>query len=133
MDLSDSAVAFLDALVATVGFSIVVTSGTRSYEEQAAAMAEDVAAGKDLYKVYTNKSQKKLLDELMAAYEDDWPAIIERYTLAGVVLSWHLSGRAVDIRTRDLTKEQVQALIDAARDLGADPLDEGDHLHVEEF
>lgn len=134
VELSAEAVDFLDALAAKVDFAFVVTSGTRSYEEQAAAMRAKVEAGEDLYDLYTHADQHELLDALFAAYEDEWPAIIEEYVeTRGVVLSWHLVGDAVDLRTRDLTEAQVEELRAAAVDLGADALVESDHLHIEEF
>jgi hypothetical protein len=48
--------------------------------------------------------------------------------------SLHYSGAAVDLRTRHLTGEQVQAVLGLLRSrLGADfdVVDEGDHIHLE--
>lgn len=55
----------------------------------------------------------------------------ENAAVGGVPNSRHLTDDAVDIRTRDLTAEQIQQLIDHYSSQGIKVVPEGDHLHIE--
>jgi hypothetical protein len=48
--------------------------------------------------------------------------------------SLHYSGNAIDLRTRDLTREQIAAIVEQLREELGDDYDvifEGDHIHIE--
>jgi len=130
--LSSSTRAFLDELARRSGVAFVVTSGRRSFEEQAEEMlGETWEQLHDLYKA------DHVIDELEETERtvEAWAAVIEKWAAAGYVLSWHVRDPewAVDIRTRDFSDAEVSALQLAAAELGADVVLESDHLHLEEW
>lgn len=113
------------------GIPVTATSGRRSSRRQAAAMLAKVERGEDLHALYRDDEQ---ISELLqgARTVDRWAAIIDGYTARGRGISNHLSGKAVDIRTRDWSKTQLQeaaalALVMKARRA----IIESDHLHIE--
>jgi len=107
---------------------IVVTSTVRSAEQQAAAMLSKQQRGEDLAALYGDDVQ---IRELLAAEPSTWPSIIARYADAGFPLSYHLTGDAFDVRIRDRTPEEIDAMMAAVQQAGWDPVLESDHLHVE--
>jgi hypothetical protein len=130
--INASQVAFLAALRAAVpGIPLHVTSGTRTPEAQAAALVIKRSRGEDLRKLY--RANADIASALMAAPNTTsaMAAIIRRYMDQGRYLSRHMRGDAVDLRSRNLTSAQVQQVMAAAARLGAKPLLESDHIHVE--
>lgn len=51
--------------------------------------------------------------------------------VGGVPTSYHLTGQAVDVRTRGKSAEEIKILKQHFRSQGFEVIDEGDHLHVE--
>jgi hypothetical protein len=134
--------AFLERLKATVPtIPLHVTSGLRTYSEQASAMitkfdlAEKKGKGegaKELYKIY---AADDVVTAVLAAPKSvsSWASVIESQTLKGRILSRHLGGRGIDLRTSNLTGEQTKQLIAAVSLLGSRPLleDTPPHLHID--
>ena len=124
--------AFLGALRRAVpGIPLYVTSGTRTPERQAAAMVTKRSLGEDLRSLYQSKD---IAGALMAAPNTvpAMAAILRRYMAQGRFLSRHMRGDAVDIRSRNLTVAQRNAVMSAARRLGARPGYETTppHIHI---
>jgi hypothetical protein len=113
------------------GIPVTATSGRRSARRQAAAMLAKVERGEDLYALYRDDEQ---ISELLqgARTVDRWAAIIDGYTTRGRGISNHLSGKAVDIRTRDWSRTQLQEAAALAVAMKAKrAIIESDHLHIE--
>lgn len=130
VDLSTlSARAFAVAeLVGQAVNGIVITSTIRSPQQQAAAMLAKVDRGENLAALYGDDAQ---IRELLAADRDQWAGIIQRYASQGFPLSYHLTGDAFDVRIRDRSAAEIDAMIAAVEQAGWDPVLESDHLHVE--
>ncbi|RXR25586.1 hypothetical protein [Sphingobium fluviale] len=124
------------------GKKMVVTSGTRSAREQAAAMYDKFGAGAS----GSDYSNRRALREIKAAYVTGRMAgqdrhgtilameqVIERQIKNGVYISRHLIARAIDIRVNGLAAGERQALHDAVRKAGGKVHPEGrpPHLHVQ--
>jgi len=107
---------------------IVVTSTVRSPEQQAAAMLAKLDRGENLAALYGDDAQ---IRELLAADRGQWAGIIQRYARQGYPLSYHLTGDAFDVRIRDRSAEEIDAMVAAVERAGWDPVLESDHLHVE--
>jgi len=122
---------FMDALAPLVPFDLVVTSGFRTPEAQAAAMFKKIELGEDLTQLYKNKDFARQVTE---AYPNKaaGAAVIERYAAAGGG-STHLRGSGIDLRTRDLTTLQRNELKAAVESLGDYALYEPQppHIHIE--
>jgi hypothetical protein len=128
--LSPSVQSFLFDLVDRIDFDFVVTSGTRSARQQAQAMFKKIELGDDLIKIYKDDVfAQKIID----AYPSLSTAtkIVEEYAASGGG-STHLRGLGVDIRTRNLTPEQIQKIVTVSKNLGASPLVETTppHIHI---
>lgn len=127
---------WLDQLADRSGVRFVVTSGVRTAAEQAKAMqtkrdrqlAGSTAESDDLLALYADDEAIQIL---LANPYPAWEALIQAWMDRGRYLSRHLTGRAVDIRIKDLTGEQRAALERAIVDLGGRALMESDHLHVD--
>jgi len=121
----------MDALGRKVPFDLVVTSGVRTPERQAAAMFTKIELGEDLTKLYKNR---QFAEDVTAAYPDLEQAaeIVQVYAAAGGG-STHLRGKGIDLRTRNLTAAQRAELIQAVEALGQYALYEPTppHLHIE--
>ena len=137
--LNASLVAYLNWLRSILPKSVPlhVNSGIRTAAEQASAMwkkymaAEEHGAGRgadELRSTYGGKAELVLI-----ADHTTWPQIIADAYAAGTLFSRHLTGEALDLRTRDLSPEQQNALIAAVRSTGARALyeDTPPHLHVD--
>ena len=115
---------------------IYITSATRSPYRQALAMLVKLeqAGPQELYKTYAND---QIVSELLNAARDanTWAGILQKYANQGIYMSRHMRGDALDIRTRDISSSDVNAIINAAKQLGAKTLLEGvpPHLHVDSF
>ncbi len=120
---------WLLALRLAYGDQLVVTSGVRTPDAQASAMQKKQDAGGS-FNIY---KRQDLVREITAAPRSQWAAVISRQVARGEYLSSHLSGRAVDLRTRGLSSSEISDLSDAVRKLGAKPLVESapPHMHVE--
>jgi hypothetical protein len=132
--LNSGQVAFLRALRAAVpGVPMHVTSATRTPERQAAALVTKRSMGEDLRRTY--RSNADIAAALMAAPNTTsaMAAIIRRYMGQGRFLSRHMRGDAVDLRSRNLSVEQRNALIAGAQRLGARAIYETTppHIHIE--
>jgi len=130
IELSPSVQHFLSQLVNRINFDFVVTSGTRSPRQQALAMFKKIELGDDLLKIYKDDV---FAQRIINAYPSIEQAtqIVKDYADAGGG-STHLRGLGVDIRSRDLTPRQVQAIVDVSKDLGAFVLVERTppHIHI---
>ena len=127
---------WLDELADRSGVRFTVTSGVRTAAEQARAMqtkedryrAGSTAESDDLSKLYADKEAIAIL---RANPYTAWPELIQAWMDRGRYLSRHLTGRAVDIRIRDLSSAQREALERATMELSGRALMESDHLHVD--
>jgi hypothetical protein len=116
-------------------FNIVVTSAIRTARQQATAMRNKLIRGEDLTKIYKDNDMAR---DITAIYQrqgslDEIEQYIENYTKQGGVISRHLTGEALDLRTLPswgYTQEDVDAMIRAVKRLGYFALLESDHLHV---
>lgn len=121
--------AFLKKIRPLVDFDLTVTSGQRPPAEQAALMLDGTA---DIRSLYRGSAGSEIADAASQGVQAV-TRIIENQVSRGVYVSQHLTGSALDFRTRDLTPEQLSALKWAGKTLGVDVLDEGDHVHMEEL
>jgi len=129
--LSSRQIKFLTRLRSAVPSTVPihVTSGGRTYEEQATLMMRKWATYPDEFKRIYGSAATRLL-RLPLSYST-WLAEIKRMYADGTLDSdQHTGGGAVDLRTRDLPSGGLQALNDASRTIGASPLIEADHLHI---
>ena len=122
---------FLAALRLKTGQTLVVTSGIRTIDEQAGAMFSKVerlgSPGLDIY-------NKTLADEIRAGGLDskaEIAATLTKQVARGTFMSRHMKADALDIRTRGLTAAERARILEVVTELGANRLDEGDHIHVE--
>ncbi len=118
---------------------ITVTSGTRTPREQAEAMYDnwyyhrnedtryiDQEAESEIHEAYENS-----LRDGRNATVDAMTGVIENQVQHRRYISRHLMGRAVDVRTRDMSTEEHRVFDALARNLGLDPLREEDHEHLQ--
>lgn len=128
---------FLDALQDAVSFDVTITSGTRTAGQQARAMASKIQRGHNLYELY---AQDDLVSEILAVIgsttSPDVAAmaeVIADQVARGRFISRHLRDDALDVRTRNLSADQVAELVATVEQLGGEALDEGDHVHLEDL
>lgn len=123
---------FLQRLRATAPASVPihVNSGYRSPAAQARAMLTKVQLGDNLRALYGAKVERLLSLPLDPAV---WTQALQAMAAVGIYMSPHMRGDALDIRTRDLSQDQIAALVAAAHQLGARPLLESTppHLHID--
>jgi hypothetical protein len=123
---------FLSKLRKKIDFDIVVTSGVRDLRDQAGAMYTKL-------KTYGYDSLVDLYpDELVAGMQnaqsrDEVYRILKQRLASGMSVSKHLTGDAMDFRTRNLSQSQIAALKKAGEELGAKVIWEEDHLHMQGF
>ena len=133
--LSEDARAFLDAVAGRVGFPLYVTSGERSARDQARAMLKKVDLGEDLADLLALYRRDDLVEELykLPPEEARWAEAIQAQIDRGDYLSSHLRKGALDLRTKDKTAAQVDAMEAAAQAEGARVVIEATppHMHVE--
>jgi hypothetical protein len=77
-------------------------------------------------------------DELVAGMQnaqsrDEVYRILKQRLASGMSVSKHLTGDAMDFRTRNLSQSQIAALKKAGEELGAKVIWEEDHLHMQGF
>ena len=123
---------WLTALRARVPSSIpiVVTDGQRTPWTQATAMLAKMNRGENLREIYKDDA---LVDEIVMVGRNPsaMAAVISDQVRRGRLLSRHLIGDALDLRTAGLNSVELAAIVNAAQGLGASTLPESDHLHVE--
>lgn len=127
--LNDKQKNFLRALRKKLDFDVMVTSGIRTVDEQAAAMWRNL-----------NQFGYDHMDRLYAAdvsplrtarSVDDVKKMIQDLMDRGKYISDHLKGEALDFRTHNLTADQKNRLKQAITELQIEYKDEPDHFHVE--
>ena len=110
-----------------VGRQLVVTSGSRTPEAQAAAMYRKLRLGVRLSKFYRSKAAREIEKAFLvataarkgrAAIIDAGVHVIRAQMKRGVFISKHLLDDAVDIRSRNLTRRQKALFRRLARDVG---------------
>ncbi len=114
---------FLDDVAKRSGVTFMASSGTRSAASQASAIAGKVAVGNtpdDLRRLYNDT----LINEVLAAPQEQWASVIAAQTARGVGLSSHLRGAGVDISMHrpnlpDLTSTEKAKVIAAGMSAGA--------------
>lgn len=131
--LTEGMARYVELLKTTArGVPITVTSGVRTAEEQASAMAYKYQHGgaAELYKTYANDAA---ITTLLKYPTSQWASVITQLSASGTSLSRHLFGRAVDLRIRDLSSTQLAQLQAAVVATGGRWLleDTPPHLHVD--
>jgi hypothetical protein len=126
---------YVEALKAAApGVPIYVTSGERTPEEQADAMLKKLQLGgsAELYKTYQDD---RAIASLLTVPPSTaaWADAIRRLAATGTTISRHLFGRAIDLRTKDLSASQIDTLKRAVAATGGRYLLESTppHLHVD--
>lgn len=132
-------VAYLNRLRAALPAAVPlhVNSGVRTPSEQADAMwtkyqeAEAKGTGGGAAELIATYGAKA--DALFQVAHTEWAALVEQAQADGTLFSRHLTGDALDVRTRDLTDSARADLIAAVKATGARPLYEGTppHLHID--
>ena len=122
---------FLNKLRRNIDFDIVVTSGVRDLRDQAGAMYTKLSKyGFSSLDIYPDA----LVEGMQGAKSaDEVYRILREKMRQGYSVSSHLSGDAMDFRTRNLSQSQIAALKKAGEELGAKVLWEEDHLHMQGF
>lgn len=122
---------------------IVITSATRSPEKQANAMYDKLKLGDDLTKLYKNKNAlKEITDAYDAGINEQksgaeiikgMTEVIEGQVKKNVYISAHLKSGAVDVRSKDMSKEEKEHFKIAAKEVGLKVIEEGKppHFHLE--
>jgi len=115
--LTDEQTNYLNILSDKLPFDIVVTSGFRTPERQTRAMFYKIEQGEDITKLYQDKA---FANSVIDAYPDldEGAKAVQAYIDRGGGKTMHLSGNAIDLRTRDLTLEQRQIILDTVEDMG---------------
>ena len=112
---------------------VTVTSGTRSHAQQAKAMWNKVDRyGTGSLDIYPRSIREAVLAG--GSTVEGFTRTIENLASRGVTVSRHHAGRALDLRIRNLSnleKEALQAAADRAVPSGGKTLMEQDHLHVQ--
>jgi len=129
--LSPSVKDFLSKLERNLPFDFVVTSGTRTPEQQVSAMFYKVGQGEDLKTIYKDDV---FAQKIMDVYPDRESAIqiVQEYAESGKGSS-HLRGLGLDLRTRDKTIPQRNQMIAVAKELGGTDViyeDTPPHIHI---
>jgi hypothetical protein len=121
---------WVERLQSVVEFPIHITSGYRTPEAQVRAMFKKIELGDNLLNIYKDKT---FAQNIMNAYPDTNKAIqiVSEYASKGGG-SKHLQGLAFDLRTRDKTPVQIEAMKQGALALGLLPLVESTppHIHI---
>jgi hypothetical protein len=144
VQLNEKMQRFLDQLAPDVGVPLFITSGVRTAQDQARALLKKLSLGEGMADLKELYKRKDLVGELGQVPEtlEAWTSVLADQVSRGDLLSSHLSGQALDIRTTgevgkaeygDLTPGQVKAVKAAATALGARVIEEGTppHLHLE--
>ena len=128
--LSPELIAKLNALSDMLSFDIEITSGIRSAKSQASAMFGKIEAGDNTLSDYRNR---EFANDIVEAYPnlDTATAIVQEYANQGLA-SYHLVGKAVDVRSKTLSDVQKNEVVKVAKLLGGKPLIETQppHIHI---
>jgi len=121
------------------GAEVTVTSGRRTPRGQAQAMYDNLRRNRR-----TRYANEKAYDEILKLYNDvvasrasqqdtvgAMTRVIEQQVSRGVYISAHLTGDAVDVRSRDMSLWQRRQFQEAVRAVGARWRDETDHYHLQ--
>ena len=121
---------YLDALAARLPFDIVVTSGFRTPEQQTDAMFYKIEQGDNLLALYLDDA---FAQSVIDAYPDRaaGAAAVQAYIDRGGGKPMHLSGNAVDIRTRDKTQGEINTILETVRAMGDRALYEAIPPHID--
>ena len=121
---------YLDALAARLPFDIVVTSGFRTPEQQTDAMFYKIEQGDNLLALYLDDA---FAQSVIDAYPDRaaGAAAVQAYIDRGGGKTMHLSGNAVDIRTRDKTQGEINTILETVRAMGDRALYEAIPPHID--
>lgn len=115
------------------GQGLVVTDGTRSVERQAQMLFHKLSDGENIVRLYAAKAlarevtvayRKIPADERERRGEAVIQKVLEQQVAAGKYISKHLRKGALDLRTRDFSKEQLAALKAAIKAHGVQLVDE---------
>ena len=128
--LTPKLINYLNQLSDKLSFDIVVTSGYRTPAKQVDAMFYKIQLGDDLLALYRDDA---FAQSVIDAYPDKQKGIeaVEAYVARGGGKTMHLSGNAVDIRTRDLTPAQINELSRVVTEMGDRPLYETTPPHMD--
>jgi len=110
-----------------------ITSALRTPEEQASAMLEKFKASpEEFYRIYRRIAHKF---EGVPLDVGSWTGVVTSMRDSGEFTSQHLLGKAIDIRTRNLSPDQVAQIVAAVEEAGGEPILEMNppHLHVDKF
>jgi hypothetical protein len=121
---------YLDELSSRLPFDIVVTSGVRTPERQAKAMFKKIELGDDLIALYRDDA---FAQSVIDAYPNlqQGSAAVQAYIDRGGGSTMHLSGNAVDIRTRDKTQTEIDTIMATVRSMGDRALYEPIPPHID--
>jgi hypothetical protein len=133
---TDATLEFVEKMRAILDSEIpmTITSAARTEREQANAMFKKWQLGGDdeLRRIYGGKA-----DAFISSPKNPeaWEQIIRDRNSRKQSTSPHMRGVAVDVRTRDLSSLQIDALVAAARAAGGKTLleDTPPHLHIDGF
>ena len=108
---------YLNILSSKLPFDIVVTSGFRTPEKQIRAMFTKIELGDDLIALYRDD---QFAQDVIDAYPDldEGAKAVQAYIDRGGGKTMHLSGNAIDLRTRDLTSEQFDTVVQVVEEMG---------------
>jgi len=121
------------------GGDLTVTSGKRTPQGQAQAMYDNLQRNSTPH--YSNQAA---FHQIVEAYNDAvatgagqqgavdaMTSVIEQQVSQGVYISAHLTGDAVDIRSRDMSDEEKDELEEAAISAGARVVIETNNIHLQ--
>ena len=121
------------------GRDLTVTSGKRTPRDQAQAMYDNLQRNSTPH--YSNQAA---FHQIVEAYYDAlatgageqaavnaMTSVIEQQVSQGVYISAHLTGDAVDIRSRDMSDEEIDELEEAATSAGAQVIIETNNIHLQ--
>jgi len=121
---------YMNELASRLPFDIVLTSGYRTPEAQTAAMFYKIGQGEDLTELYRDDA---FAQSVMDAYPDEaaGAAAVRAYVARGGGKTMHLSGNAVDIRTRDKTQQEIDIIMRTVAEMGDRALYEPVPPHID--
>ena len=131
-----------DSFYQETGHTMVVMSGDRGPQAQADAMYDKFAGGDDGHVYRDQAAMKQIKDEFDRGRrggltKDQTVANMKDVTdgqvARGVLISKHMVGKAVDLRTEGLGRRRANLLMHIAYDHGFQTIHEGipEHLHVQ--
>tara|TARA_Y100000592_G_scaffold47176_1_gene74969 strand:+ start:26120 stop:27271 length:1152 start_codon:yes stop_codon:yes gene_type:complete len=126
---------------------IQITSGVRTPEAQARALktkrevngcnggiASAPASGSPCKPIYDLYRNKEIVMEILGVPNETglMKQVLQRQVASKRFMSPHMKGRGIDFRTRDLSQEQINKIIETSRSLGGTAIYEPDppHIHV---